>query len=182
MTEFAADRNLEIDVIAAAAAIGHRPSIITGTLAARPAPEAPSAATTARTPGSEACRDMGASFAAVRFAPASSRISDGSRAALDDVARIAATCASVAIEIHGHSDAAGSERANQRLSEARARAVAGYLIAAGIDSRRLVTIGHGAGQPIAPNDTAENRALNRRIEFSLRERPSQPALSSQLAL
>ena len=172
LADFAAARNLEIDVLAAAAAIGHRPGIITGTLAARPAPATAPAAAIARTPGAEACLDMGASLAAVRFAPGASRLSVESRAALDDVARIAATCASVEIEIHGHSDAAGSERANQRLSELRARAVARYLIAAGIDQRRLITIGHGAGQPIVPNDTAENRALNRRIEFSLRERPS----------
>jgi outer membrane protein OmpA-like peptidoglycan-associated protein len=82
------------------------------------------------------------------------------------------------IEIHGHTDASGSQKANQRLSERRARAVAGYLIDKGVDAGRLHPIAHGSTAPIAANDSSINRALNRRIEFTLTDRAPGPALSA----
>jgi outer membrane protein OmpA-like peptidoglycan-associated protein len=46
--------------------------------------------------------------------------------------------------------------------------VIAYLVHAGVDVTQLEPIGHGATQPVAPNDGSENMARNRRIEFTVR--------------
>jgi outer membrane protein OmpA-like peptidoglycan-associated protein len=69
------------------------------------------------------------------------------------------------IEISGHTDNSGSDAHNKQLSLNRARAVYQYLIDQGIDPKRLKYAGYGSSVPIAPNDSEENRQLNRRIEF-----------------
>lgn len=84
---------------------------------------------------------------------------------------------SVAIEVVGHTDDVGPEEANQRLSEARAEAVAVYLIGRGVDPARLVVSGMGETSPVASNATDEGRARNRRVVISmgLDDRSSSPA-------
>lgn len=69
------------------------------------------------------------------------------------------------LEVQGHTDNVGSEEANLKLSEARATAVAEALIAHGVERRRLIPRGFGFTQPVAPNDTEENRQKNRRTQF-----------------
>ena len=71
------------------------------------------------------------------------------------------------IEIGGHTDGRGTADYNLRLSESRAKAVADYLVAHGIESRRLQYKGYGKSQPIDTNDTEEGRARNRRVEFKI---------------
>ena len=73
------------------------------------------------------------------------------------------------IAIEGHTDAEGSAEYNQRLSVRRARAVVAYLVKAGADRKQLEAVGYGPSRPAAPNDTEENMARNRRIEFSVRQ-------------
>lgn len=67
--------------------------------------------------------------------------------------------------IAGHTDNVGSANSNLILSQKRAEAVKTYLINKGIDTQRITAKGFGENMPIAPNDTEENRALNRRVEF-----------------
>ena len=71
------------------------------------------------------------------------------------------------IEIGGHTDGKGSDSYNKRLSENRARAVVDYLVSKGVDPDRLQFKGYGKSVPVAPNDTDEGRALNRRVEFKI---------------
>ena len=71
------------------------------------------------------------------------------------------------IEIRGHTDNVGDEKANQKLSEARAKAVYEYLTGRGIEASRLSYTGFGETQPIADNSNAEGRKLNRRTEFKI---------------
>jgi outer membrane protein OmpA-like peptidoglycan-associated protein len=73
----------------------------------------------------------------------------------------------VHIEISGHTDNVGADQANQTLSENRAKSVYQYLISNGISAARLVYKGYGKTQPIAPNVTDEDKALNRRTEFMI---------------
>lgn len=89
-------------------------------------------------------------------------------ATLDKLADVAGGCPKVRIEIGGHTDARGSAELNQRLSEQRAQSVAGYLTRKGVDENRLFPIGYGPSRPVASNDTDEDRAKNRRIEFIVR--------------
>lgn len=67
--------------------------------------------------------------------------------------------------IVGHTDSVGSEQANLTLSQRRAKSVADYLVTKGIPSTRFETDGKGESSPLFANDTAEQRKLNRRIEF-----------------
>ncbi len=69
----------------------------------------------------------------------------------------------------GHTDSFGSDDYNQRLSEARARAVYEYLISRGISADRLAYIGYGESRPIDTNDTDEGRQNNRRVELEIIE-------------
>ena len=71
------------------------------------------------------------------------------------------------IEIGGHTDDQGSASYNQRLSESRAKAVADYLTAKGIDPKRLQYRGYGKTRPIADNKTEEGQAKNRRVEIKI---------------
>ncbi len=74
------------------------------------------------------------------------------------------------VSIEGHTDAIGSEEANQRLSERRAASVAGALTTSGVDQARVTTTGYGERYPVAPNtnpdgsDNSAGRAKNRRVE------------------
>lgn len=74
------------------------------------------------------------------------------------------------LRIEGHTDAGGGDAddatAGQRISERRALAVARWLVEQGVDCKRVLPIGFGATKPVAPNDTAANRAKNRRLAFA----------------
>ncbi|MGB9852967.1 MAG: OmpA family protein [Candidatus Kapaibacteriota bacterium] len=69
------------------------------------------------------------------------------------------------LEIQGHTDNIGTIEYNQKLSELRAKAVYDALVERGVDPKRLRWRGFGMSQPVAPNDTEEGRALNRRTQF-----------------
>ncbi|MGK7391210.1 MAG: OmpA family protein [Candidatus Cyclobacteriaceae bacterium M2_1C_046] len=71
------------------------------------------------------------------------------------------------IEIRGHTDATGPEDYNMQLSKRRAMAVQNYLKSQGIDPERLNVEYFGESKPIATNETAEGRKLNRRVEFEI---------------
>lgn len=73
----------------------------------------------------------------------------------------------IRLEISGHTDNTGSLKINTKLSEDRAKAVVDYLVSQGIDKTRLESKGYAFTQPIAPNDTAEGREQNRRVEFKV---------------
>jgi outer membrane protein OmpA-like peptidoglycan-associated protein len=71
------------------------------------------------------------------------------------------------VEVSGHTDNVGNPVKNQALSEARAKAVAAYVAAKGIDTKRMTGVGFGDTKPVAENDTPENKAKNRRTEFKI---------------
>lgn len=71
----------------------------------------------------------------------------------------------IKILVEGHTDAIGGLESNQVLSEKRAEAVRDYLINKGIEPNRIETMGFGKSKPIANNNTAFGRQLNRRTEI-----------------
>ncbi|MCB2094765.1 MAG: OmpA family protein [Rhodobacteraceae bacterium] len=103
----------------------------------------------------------------IYFRTASAMLDSKSAPLLDSMVDIIERCPGLLIEISGHTDSDGSNATNQRLSDARAASVARYFQAKGIDKSRFVTIGYGETRPVAPNDTSENKARNRRIEFAV---------------
>lgn len=82
-----------------------------------------------------------------------------------------------ALTILGHTDAIGTDSYNLDLSSRRAASVMQALIDRGVNPAQLSEVAIGKRQPIAPNDTPEGRALNRRVEFLI-----SPALSANLAV
>ena len=88
---------------------------------------------------------------------------------LDRLVKMLVDYVSIKIEISGHTDNRGDEKANVFLSQNRAKNVVNYLISKGIDAKRLTFKGYGSAKPLATNDNDENRQKNRRTEFLIIE-------------
>ncbi|MCX7878276.1 MAG: OmpA family protein [Ignavibacteria bacterium] len=101
----------------------------------------------------------------INFETNSSRITPESETILMKAYNTMKNNPEIEVEISGHTDSRGSAERNQKLSEDRANAVKDWLVAKGIDPKRITTVGYGEDKPIAPNDSPENMAKNRRIEF-----------------
>jgi outer membrane protein OmpA-like peptidoglycan-associated protein len=86
---------------------------------------------------------------------------------LNSVSTVVSEFDKTVIEVAGHTDSTGTDAYNQTLSERRAEAVAGYLKTRDIRADRIITVGAGETHPVATNDTAEGRQLNRRVELTL---------------
>lgn len=84
---------------------------------------------------------------------------------LDNLAQFLKKDLVATITINGHTDNVGDEIKNKALSEARAKAVAEYLIRKGISSSRIKYNGFGSLKPFAGNDSEQGRKKNRRVEF-----------------
>ncbi|MEI9963882.1 MAG: OmpA family protein [Caulobacteraceae bacterium] len=69
----------------------------------------------------------------------------------------------VYLEIQGHTDSTGTEDYNDKLGEARAEAVRRFLNDQGVALNRMATISYGPDKPVAPNDSPDGRAQNRRV-------------------
>lgn len=102
----------------------------------------------------------------VQFETDSATLVERSKTLLDDVARELNEHPEVKrIQIEGHTDAKASKKYNMKLSQERVAAVKEYLVAKGIEPKRLVTKAFGETRPIASNKTEEGRAKNRRVDF-----------------
>jgi outer membrane protein OmpA-like peptidoglycan-associated protein len=85
---------------------------------------------------------------------------------LKEIAKILNENPDLKIKIIGHTDADGDEKSNLSLSQARATAVKDALVKDfKIDEQRVETDGLGESKPVSTNDTPENKAKNRRVEF-----------------
>jgi outer membrane protein OmpA-like peptidoglycan-associated protein len=103
----------------------------------------------------------------ITFATNSSNINTNFTRVLNSVALVLEEYNKTLIVVSGHTDSIGSVQYNQRLSEDRAGSVANYLRGQKIMSDRLEIVGFGEGQPVANNQTAQGRELNRRVEITL---------------
>lgn len=90
-------------------------------------------------------------------------------AAKDSLAKAAATLSKseTTIIIQGHTDSTGSDAINQPLSERRADHVRDFLALNGVPASRMTAVGYGSSRPAVPNDTAADRALNRRVQLEI---------------
>ena len=101
------------------------------------------------------------------FATNKTYILPQSEQAMSDLANFLLENPSVKIHIVGHTDAVGSDEANQILSEGRANSVRNDLIKRGVAAERMTAEGKGEREFVADNDTEEGRQLNRRVEFTI---------------
>ncbi|MFC5374124.1 OmpA family protein [Brevundimonas faecalis] len=79
------------------------------------------------------------------------------------VQRLKAENRNVYLEIQGHTDASGDAHQNELLGQSRAESVRRFLSDQGIALNRMATISYGATKPVAPNNTRDGRAQNRRV-------------------
>jgi outer membrane protein OmpA-like peptidoglycan-associated protein len=73
------------------------------------------------------------------------------------------------LRVEGHTDNVGKTRRNEKLSLARAEAVARWLAEHEVEASRITTVGYGAKRPLVANDSADHRAMNRRTEYYVEE-------------
>ena len=106
---------------------------------------------------------------AINFRSGSAVLLPGSFAALDYIVSFLKQYSHLRYEIQGHTDSQGSDEFNLVLSAARAATVRGYLLLKGIQESNLIAIGYGESMPLADNNTAGGRAINRRVEFEIIE-------------
>jgi OOP family OmpA-OmpF porin len=102
----------------------------------------------------------------VEFGFDQDQVTEESKPVLDVAVERLAACPEIRVTVSGHTDAMGSEAYNNDLSYRRAKAARDYFVEGGIPASRLDVEGFGESLPIAPNDSAEGRARNRRVELS----------------
>jgi outer membrane protein OmpA-like peptidoglycan-associated protein len=104
---------------------------------------------------------------AIVFAAGKAILDKSSMPVLDELAKDLAACPDTYVHVQGYTDSDGDADSNLALSVARAEAVAAALTDRGIDEGRLYAEGYGESEPVAPNDTKQNKQRNRRIAFEI---------------
>jgi outer membrane protein OmpA-like peptidoglycan-associated protein len=105
--------------------------------------------------------------AGVYFDTNKSNVKGTSAATLDKLAGIFKEYPKSHILVEGHTDSAGPDDYNMKLSQQRAESVTNYLISQGIDVDRFTIKWYGENQPKADNTTAEGKSKNRRVELAI---------------
>ncbi|EKT4519872.1 OmpA family protein [Flavobacterium psychrophilum] len=104
---------------------------------------------------------------AIRFDTNKSTLTASAKANLDKLVKVFTEYPDTDIQIYGYTDSSGADDYNLKLSEQRAASVKTYLSAKGLASTRFNTSGLGEADPIAPNETADGKSQNRRVEFAI---------------
>jgi len=103
----------------------------------------------------------------VHFEVNSSQVNPESRDILAQLGQVLKKYPEDLILVAGHTDSDGTADYNAELSQMRAQAVADIIMSQGVPADVITVRGYGETQPVAENDTAENKALNRRVELSI---------------
>jgi len=105
-------------------------------------------------------------FETIYFDVAKSNINPAGAKALDRNGMLLKDNPNLKVEIGGHTDSAGTDKANQKIAEKRALSAKKYLQDKyNIPENRMTVKSYGGSKPIADNKTQEGRAKNRRVEF-----------------
>lgn len=103
----------------------------------------------------------------IQFETGKSKITKPSYPILDDIANIMKENPAYKLFIKGHTDNDGNAEMNLNLSKDRAAEVLKYLKGKGVEESRMHSEGYGDTRPIVPNNSAANKAKNRRVEFEV---------------
>ncbi len=105
----------------------------------------------------------------ITFRSGESALDENAKFIVDkEMVEIAKAFANSRIRVEGNTDNVGSVALNQSLSRKRAQAVVDYLVTVhGMNRNRFIVVGNGPDKPVAPNDTEEGKAKNRRTDFQL---------------
>lgn len=114
-------------------------------------------------------RDCRAAINGVLFDFNKASLKPVSESALNRARSALGSAGALNFELQGHTDNVGKDDYNQKLSEARAATVVNWLVGHGIAAARLTSRGYGRSLPVASNETADGRALNRRVELVCRK-------------
>ncbi len=113
----------------------------------------------------DSARGLIVNMSDVLFDTGSSTLKPGAREKLAKISGILLAHPGLTLQIEGHTDSVGSDQFNQQLSERRAGSVQDFLVQQGVPAGSVTAIGFGKTEPVASNDTAEGRQLNRRVEL-----------------
>lgn len=105
----------------------------------------------------------------IAFAPGQSSLRPAAKTSLGKLVQFVDSHPDKPVRIEGFTDGSGSSQANRTLSQRRADAVREALIAAGVASSRITSVGLGESRPVASNATPEGRAKNRRVDVILED-------------
>ena len=144
--------------------------------ASAPAPVQPKTGTEPVSPNLEAKRLKAARMLVdsafyIFFEQDSNALSPKSMQKLDRIYGIVSKNAAARLTLNGYSDSWGEPSYNLMVSELRANAVKSYLIGKGVEPSRMTAVGHGSGNAIASNRSAEGRKMNRRVEIEITTAP-----------
>ena len=103
----------------------------------------------------------------LQFKADSAELLPGEEKRLDQIAEILRLAEGAQFLIEGHTASTGYEAGEMKLSKERADSIAAALSSRGIGSERFICKGSGDKKPIASNDSAEGKALNRRVEITI---------------
>lgn len=101
----------------------------------------------------------------VLFDTGKSQLKSGADRSLDQIAAFLNENTERRVQVEGFTDALGTDEFNMELSQRRADSVAMAIIRRGIDAQRVRAMGYGEEFPVASNDNAGSRQLNRRVEI-----------------
>jgi outer membrane protein OmpA-like peptidoglycan-associated protein len=101
----------------------------------------------------------------VLFATGRYELKPGAKLALAKLAGVILAYPGLTLEVNGYTDSTGSDEVNQTLSDKRAEAVRIFLVSQGVAPSSITAQGFGDANPVASNDTAQGRQLNRRVDM-----------------
>jgi outer membrane protein OmpA-like peptidoglycan-associated protein len=116
-------------------------------------------------PTTDSPRGLVVNMGDVLFSTGKSDLSSAAQVALARLSGIVLNYPSLQLAIGGYTDSTGGVDFNQKLSEQRAKGVFDFLVTQGLNAGSLSSQGYGANDPVADNDTAKGRQLNRRVEI-----------------
>ncbi|WP_051978456.1 OmpA family protein [Edaphobacter aggregans] len=114
---------------------------------------------------SESARGLIVNMSDVLFDTGKYTLKPETQISLAKVSGILQSYPGLKLQVEGYTDSTGSPEFNQKLSENRAGAVRDFLVTQGVAPDNIASTGYGMAKPVADNNTAQGRALNRRVQL-----------------